>query len=92
MNKAQVLVQFNKNFRRQYKKLPKKVQDQATSRIAAWQRDPDHAKFRDHHLKGDYAGYRSINITGDVRALYYRREDGIVVIFAFIGTHSQLYG
>lgn len=87
-----ILIQLSKNFRRQYKKLPKKVQNQATIRITAWQKDPSHVQFHDHQLKGDYVAYRSINITGDVRALYYLREDGTAVIFAFIGTHSQLYG
>lgn len=30
-----------------------------------------------------------MNVTGDVRALY-REEGNTIVIFAFIGTHSQL--
>lgn len=48
-------------------------------------------QLHDHALKGKYQGYRSINITGDVRALYYEKQDGKIVLFAFIGTHSQLY-
>jgi len=33
---------------------------------------------------------RDIDVTGDVRALYTVKGD-IVIIFGFIGTHSQLY-
>ena len=44
-----------------------------------------------HMLTGEYAGLYSINITGDIRALYEKIDD-TYVIFGFIGTHSQLYG
>jgi mRNA-degrading endonuclease YafQ of YafQ-DinJ toxin-antitoxin module len=42
-------------------------------------------------LTGEYAGLYSINITGDIRALYEKIDD-TYAIFGFIGTHSQLYG
>lgn len=42
-------------------------------------------------LTGEYAGLYSINITGDIRALYKKVGD-TYAIFGFIGTHSQLYG
>lgn len=42
-------------------------------------------------LTGEYAGLYSLNITGDIRALYEKIDDAYV-IFGFIGTHSQLYG
>ena len=35
-------------------------------------------------------GYWSINITGDVRAIY-RQHGDTIIIFVLIGTHSQLY-
>jgi len=39
-------------------------------------------------------GYRSINITGDWRALYTIKGDGKggeIAVFEILGTHSQLY-
>jgi len=42
-------------------------------------------------LTGQYADLHSINITGDIRALYEKINDSYV-IFGFIGTHSELYG
>ena len=41
-------------------------------------------------LKGEYKGLYSLSVTGDIRALY-KRDGEAVIIFAFIGTHSQLY-
>jgi len=82
---------FHCTFRQQYKKVPPKVREQFTERLELWLIDPTHPSLRVHTLKGTYAGYWSMNVTGDIRALY-REEGNIVVIFAFIGTHSQLYG
>ena len=48
-------------------------------------------KLKVHPLKGKYAGYWSMSISGDIRALYVS-EGETIVIFALIGTHSQLYG
>ncbi|MFO0971031.1 MAG: type II toxin-antitoxin system mRNA interferase toxin, RelE/StbE family [Candidatus Saccharimonadales bacterium] len=69
-----------------------KVQIKAKERILAFCADKRQKQLRDHALTGKYRGYRSINITGDIRALYYEKEDGRIVIFAFLGTHGQLYG
>lgn len=84
-------IQFAKSFRKQFKKLDRKIQDQFWHRYELWIENPDHPHLHDYALIGNYSGYRSINITGDVRALYRKRGDTIV-IFALIGTHGQLYG
>ena len=49
-----------------------------------------HPILNNHALSGEYEGYRSINITGDLRVLY--RREGEVVIFVTIDSHSNLYG
>ena len=46
-------------------------------------------ELRVHALSGEWRGYWSINITGDIRAVY--QKDGNVVIFIAIGSHSELY-
>ncbi|OGE71342.1 hypothetical protein A2617_00135 [Candidatus Daviesbacteria bacterium RIFOXYD1_FULL_41_10] len=51
--------------------------------------NPFHPQLNNHLLTGNYKGYRSINITGDWRALYSENENSI--IFELLGTHSQLY-
>ena len=48
-------------------------------------------KLNNHPLKGKWSGYRSINISGDLRALYKEMGED-KVIFTNIGSHNQLYG
>jgi addiction module RelE/StbE family toxin len=52
--------------------------------------NPYNPQLANHGLKGKYLGYRSISIGSDLRALYTIRGDTII-LFAFIGSHSQLY-
>ncbi|MEY2664370.1 MAG: hypothetical protein RIT04_178 [Candidatus Parcubacteria bacterium] len=51
--------------------------------------DPIHPLLNNHSLKGKFNGYRSINISGDIRAIY--RQEAQVAIFIVIGSHSSLY-
>lgn len=83
-------IQFSKAFIRQAEKLPAKLQTRLRERLALFRDEPFHAQLHNHQLKGELVRYRSINITGDVRALYL--ENGDEAIFDLIGTHSQLYG
>ena len=46
--------------------------------------------LNNHALTGDRHGYRSINITGDLRALFSWVEKD-TVLFTDIDTHSNLY-
>lgn len=53
-------------------------------------KDPYSPVLRNHALKGPYKGYHSINITGDLRALYKLvRKDA--ALFIIMDTHSNLY-
>lgn len=83
-------VKFSKRFRKPYKKLSPKLQAQAKRRIELWKEDPTNSLLRPHMLEGKLAGYHSINISGDIRALY-EIVDNEVYIYEMIGSHSQLY-
>jgi len=83
-------IDFTKNFSKQFKVLRPKQKDRFYDRLDLFKKNPHDKTLRDHALKGKYKGYRSIDIEGDLRALYYVDGDTIV-IFGFIGTHSQLY-
>ena len=80
---------YSKQFLRQYTKLSPEIRQKADERILLWQTDPLNSKLRDHQLKGKHKQYRSIDVTGDYRALYVSQEDK--AIFDKIGTHSKLY-
>lgn len=85
-----MIIKRTATFKKQYKKLPVKMQAQFDSCLRLFIIDPTNERLRTHPLKGKYGGYWSMNISGDLRALY-RKEGDQIIIFGFIGTHSQLY-
>jgi addiction module RelE/StbE family toxin len=86
-----MIIQYAPKFKKQYKKLPKKFQKQFGEKLHLFLEDQTDPRLRVHPLKGSYAGYWSMNVNGDLRVLYLKRREEII-IFALIGTHSQLYG
>ena len=86
-----IFVDFHKNFKKRYKKLRKREQIKCAERIALFTKEPFHPILDNHVLTGKYKGYRSINITGDMRALY-EPVSRNVAFFIIIGTHHKLFG
>lgn len=86
-----MIIQYTPKFKKQYKKLSAKFQEQFADRLKLFLIDPTASQLRIHPLQGTYAGYWSMNINGNLRTLYLKRGEEII-IFALIGTHSQLYG
>ena len=84
-------VRFSKRFVKQLAKLPKGVQQAAYTRIELLLVNPDDPILRRHRLAGRLKHLWSIDVTGDVRALYEQIGDD-TVIYQMIGTHSDLYG
>lgn len=83
-------VSYSKNFIKEAKKLNKQQRQKLLEHIEIFNDNPLHPALRNHQLKGKYKAYRSIDVTGGVRALYVQQDGG--VIFDTVGTHSQLYG
>lgn len=81
--------EYHKNFRKHFDKLPQKIQDKFEGRLTLFLTDQFHPLLNNHSLSGEYEGCRSINITGDIRAIFYVKND--VVIFINIGSHPELY-
>ena len=84
-----MIVKFHKNFEKQYKKLKKPRKDKFQERVKLFLLDEFNPVLNNHPLKGKFSGYRSINVTGDLRAIYKKLED--VSIFVAIDSHSNLY-
>lgn len=83
-------VAYSKDFIKQAKKLNSELRKKLLQRIDLFINDPLDPVLRNHALKGKYKAYRSIDITGDMRALYLQQNGE--AIFDVVGTHSQLYG
>lgn len=84
-------IRYTPDFKKQYARLQKKFQEQFDERLTLFLEDPTHPLLRVHPLKGAFVGYWSMNVSGDLRALY-RMDGDDLIIFSLIGTHSQLYG
>ncbi len=80
----------SKKFEKQFSKLPLSTKKRALERFEIFKSDT-HAEILDNHpLSGEWRRFRSINISGDYRAIFQKHEDGIYY-FVEVGTHSQLY-
>ena len=85
-----VKLKFHKEFDKHFRKLRPGEQNRARERIKLFASEPFHQILNNHALKGQYTGYRSINITGDIRAVY-RLISEDTVLFLDIESHSNLY-
>lgn len=52
---------------------------------------PLDAKYQDHGLGGDWAGYRDCHIKPDL-VLIYAKPDDLTVRLARLGSHSEVFG
>ena len=82
---------FHKHFDKRFARLSAKIQTKALERIQLFQNEPFAQILNNHALTGNYTGMRSIDITGDYRAVYEPVSHNSAH-FMDIGTHSQLYG
>lgn len=48
-------------------------------------------RYKDHELKGGFAGTRECHIQNDILLLYSKEKDVLVLLLVNIGTHSYLF-
>jgi addiction module RelE/StbE family toxin len=73
---------------------PLEIKEAFRETLALFLEDPHHPFLRNHPLKEQFAGYRSIDVTDDWRAVFKESSTGdrVVITFHLIGTHKELYG
>ena len=81
---------FHKSFLKSYGKLRSGEQKRFDKCQALFLQDPLSASLNNHPLKGKYDNCRSINIGGDLRAIF-KMLDEDTAIFMDIDTHPNLY-
>lgn len=89
MIKSLKRIDYSKIFDKQLRKVPLSIKIAFRQRFELFLNNPFHPQLNNHALTGKYKNYRSINITGDWRAIYSEEKDAF--IFELLGTHSQLY-
>ena len=86
---------YHKQFKKRIIKQRVKVQDKFLNLIHVFTESKKRKIFlkelNQHELCGSMKGVYSIDITGDIRALYIEECKG-VTFFIDIGTHAELYG
>lgn len=81
---------FHKNFEKRYKKLRPTEKRRCKKQLNLFLQNIYHLLLNNHPLHGTYKDYRSINMDGDLRAVYkIIKKD--TAYFITLGTHSELY-
>jgi len=85
-----MIIVLHKNFKKHYKKLRSSEKQKFKERRDLFLQNPFHPLLNNHSLRGEYEGFRSINITGDIRVLYEPISDK-TAYFITIDSHSNLF-
>ena len=81
---------IHSSFDKEYRKLSIKLRYKVDEKLKTFDYNHLDPILDNHQLYGKFSGCRSIDITGDYRAVYYLNED--IAVFIHVGTHHQLYG
>ena len=82
-------IDYSKDFLKKFSKCPNEIKIRFKERLGVFVANKFDSKLHNHRLSGKHKGYRSINVSGDYRAIFEEKVEE--VIFVAIGTHSQLY-
>ncbi len=85
-----MIISYSRTFRKNFKKQLFAVQNKFSERLELFGENPHHSQLGNHALGGEWLGCRSINVTGDIRAVFEEIDDNYVE-FVDIGSHSELY-
>ncbi|MBI5078256.1 MAG: type II toxin-antitoxin system mRNA interferase toxin, RelE/StbE family [Candidatus Yonathbacteria bacterium] len=83
-------ITYGRVFKKMLRKQSKVIQEKFYERLALFIKNPHYPLLNNHALGGEWDGCRSINVTGDIRAVFEEIDDKHVE-FADIGSHSELY-
>jgi addiction module RelE/StbE family toxin len=81
-------IEYSRKFIKDFKKCPKNIKSNFKTRLNIFINDRYSSILNNHPLIGELKNYRSINITGDWRAIFEEIDKGQIVYFVAIGTHS----
>lgn len=90
---SNILIKYTDLFNKQRKSAPFEIKLAFREALELFLEDNDHPNLRNHTLREKFAGFRSIDITEDWRALFRIKKNKyqIVITFNLLGTHKQLY-
>ncbi len=83
-------VSYSRTFKKMFRRLPITLQNAFETRLELFIENQTHPRLSTHALKGEWLGCMSINVTGDIRAIFEKISHNHVE-FVAIGSHSELY-
>lgn len=85
---------YDADFIKKLKKVDVRIRKAFKIKIILFSKNPQDPQLGNHELKDEYEGYKSIDITGDYRAIFKETKIGkeTAAYFVSIGTHEELYG
>lgn len=82
---------YLRRFRKQLKKLQKHQKYAVADAIILFGKDPFDPRLKNHALKGDMKGQRSISAGFDLRIVFEEHDGYTVVIMIEVGGHEDVY-
>lgn len=82
-----MIIRFKPSFVREFKKLPKELQEEALERIELFKDIANHQKLKTHKLQGKLRNYYSFSVTYSHRIVF-EYENANTVVFLAIGDHE----
>ncbi|HOI60254.1 MAG TPA: type II toxin-antitoxin system mRNA interferase toxin, RelE/StbE family [Candidatus Pacearchaeota archaeon] len=83
------MIYLHKKFKKDFEKLSQREKDKFKERLHLFLIDEFDPVLNNHCLNGKYEGCKSINVSGDIRAIYETKSTDIK--FVAIGNHNDLY-
>lgn len=87
--KVEYKTEFVKTFKKRFARNPK-IANKFAERLILFTINPANPILKDHALVGNLIRYRAFSITGDIRVIYYIKDE--IAYFVDIGSHNQVYG
>lgn len=81
---------YSKKFKKQYSKLPKNVSQKFDQKLVLFLDNQRDERLNIHKLHGKLKNLHSLNVTGDIRAIFDQVSSNKIE-FVAIGSHSSLY-
>lgn len=86
-------IKFLDPFDKQLRNAPDEIKAAFFDTLDLFLENPNHPHLRNHELREKFAGYRSIDVTEDWRAVFKEEQSGEqkTIKFHLLGTHKDLY-
>lgn len=84
-------INYSKKFIKKFERCDIVIQKSFRQKLVLFIENKFHPQLNNHALTGKFSKFRSINITGDWRAIFIEYDNRETIFFEILGTHSELY-